>query len=108
MEPFPYVIDKSDTRVTQTADLIATGGYGELLGIAEKTHNLAELDERMQAKGKYGDPRYDWVRQMREFGCVPHGGFGMGCERFIRWLLGIPHVRDTIPFPRIFRRKISP
>lgn len=108
IEPFPYVIDKSDPRLTRTADLIATGGYGELLGVAEKTHNLSELDERMREKGKFGDPRYDWVRQLREFGCVPHGGFGMGFERFIRWLLDIPHVRDTIPFPRIFRRKIAP
>lgn len=108
IEPFPYVIDKSDPRVTRTADLIATGGYGELLGVAEKTHDLSEFDERMREKGKHGDSRYDWVRQLREFGCVPHGGFGMGFERFIRWLLDIPHVRDTIPFPRIFRRKIAP
>lgn len=108
IEPFPYVIDKSDPRVTRTADLIASNGYGELLGIAEKTADLAEIDERMAEKGKTGDPRYDWVRQLREFGCVPHGGFGIGVERFIRWLLDIPHVRDTIPFPRIFRRKIAP
>lgn len=108
IEPFPYVIDKSDERLTRTADLIATGGYGELLGVAEKIHDLSELDERMKEKGKFGDPRYNWVRQLREYGCVPHGGFGMGLERFIRWLLDIPHVRDTIPFPRIFRRKIAP
>lgn len=108
VEPFPYVIDKDDPRVTRTADLIASNGYGELLGIAEKTSDLAEIDERMTEKGKAGDSRYDWVRQLREFGCVPHGGFGIGVERFIRWLLDIPHVRDTIPFPRIFRRKITP
>lgn len=108
IEPFPYVIDKDDPRVTRTADLIATNGYGELLGIAEKIHDPSELEERMEEKGKLGDDRYEWVRQMREFGCVPHGGFGMGVERFIRWLLDIPHVRDTIPFPRIFRRKIMP
>lgn len=108
IEPFPYVIDKVDNRLTRTADLIATGGYGELLGVAEKIHKLSELDERMLEKGKLNDPRYDWVRQLRQFGCVPHGGFGMGFERLIRWILGIPHVRDTIPFPRIFRRKVTP
>lgn len=108
VEPFPYVIDKDDPRVTKTADLIASNGYGELLGIAEKTADLAELDERMAEKGKAGDPRYYWVRQLREFGCVPHGGFGIGVERFICWLLDISHVRDTIPFPRTFRRKIAP
>ncbi|MCB9807643.1 hypothetical protein H6770_00105 [Candidatus Peribacteria bacterium] len=108
VEPFPYVVDQKDTRVTMTADLIATGGYGELLGVAEKIHDLSELDERMQEKGKFGDERYDWLRDLRKNGCVPHGGFGMGFERFIRWLLDIPHVRDTIPFPRTFRRRIFP
>lgn len=108
IEPFPYVIDKDDPRLTRTADLIATNGYGELLGVAEKIADPLELAERMKEKGKFGDPRYDWVRQIRDLGCVPHGGFGMGVERFIRWLLDIPHVRDTIPFPRIFRRKIAP
>ena len=66
------------------------------------------LDERLAEKGKTGDPRYDWLRELREHGCVPHGGFGMGMERLIRWLLGIPHVRDTIPFHRAFGRKIHP
>ena len=108
IEPFPYVVDGDDPRVTKTADLIASGGYGELLGIAEKIHNLEQLDERMREKNKYGDPRYEWLRQLRQYGCVPHGGFGMGFERYIRWLLQIEHVRDTIPFPRIFRRKIAP
>lgn len=108
IEPFPYVIDKTDPRVTRTADLIASRGYGELLGIAEKIHTLEELDERMIEKGKAGDPRYEWLRQLRQSGCVPHGGFGMGVERCIRWLLDIPHVRDAMPFPRIFRRKIAP
>jgi len=108
VEPFPYVIDPDDPRVTMTADLIATCGYGELLGIAEKIHCLPELDKRMQEKGKKGDVRYEWLRDLRKNGCVPHGGFGMGLERFIRWLLDIPHVRDTIPFPRTFRRRIFP
>lgn len=108
VEPFPYVIDHDDPRVTMTADLIATGGYGELLGIAEKIYDLSELDERMQEKGKQDDTRYEWLRDLRKGGCVPHGGFGMGLERLIRWLLDIPHVRDTIPFPRTFRRRIFP
>ena len=108
IEPFPYVIDSADPRRTKTADLIASRGFGELLGIAEKIHTLPMLDERLAEKGKTGDPRYDWLRELREYGCVPHGGFGMGMERLIRWLLGIPHVRDTIPFHRAFGRKIHP
>ncbi|OGF20117.1 hypothetical protein A3I35_02175 [Candidatus Falkowbacteria bacterium RIFCSPLOWO2_02_FULL_45_15] len=108
IEPFPYVIDPDDLEVTMTADLVASKGYGELLGVAEKIHTSDILAERMREKGKQDNPKYEWVRELREFGCVPHIGFGMGVERFIRWLLQIPHVRDAIPFPRIFRRKIHP
>ncbi|OGL80203.1 hypothetical protein A3B21_02435 [Candidatus Uhrbacteria bacterium RIFCSPLOWO2_01_FULL_47_24] len=108
IEPFPYVIDSADPRRTKTADLIASRGFGELLGIAEKIHVLSMLDERLTEKGKAGDTRYEWVRELRQYGCVPHGGFGMGLERFIRWLLQIPHVRDTIPFHRAFGRRIDP
>lgn len=107
-EPFPYVISPTDPEVTQTADLIADRGFGELLGVAEKITDLTMLDERLAEKGKVDDYRYDWIRELRQFGCVPHIGFGMGLERLIRWLLNIPHVRDTIPFPRIFRRRVYP
>lgn len=108
IEPFPYVIDSADPRRTKTADLIASQGFGELLGIAEKIHELSMLDERLVEKKKTGDVRYEWLRELRQYGCIPHGGFGMGLERFIRWLLQIPHVRDTIPFHRAFGRKIAP
>lgn len=108
IEPFPYVIDTADIRRTKTADLIASRGFGELLGIAEKIHSLSMLDERLSEKGKAGDARYEWLRELRQYGCVPHGGFGAGLERLIRWLLQIPHVRDTIPFHRAFGRRIDP
>lgn len=108
IEPFPYVIDSNDPRRTKTADLIASHGFGELLGIAEKIHTLSMLDERLIEKGKAGDARYEWLRELRQYGCVPHGGFGLGLERLIRWLLQVPHVRDTIPFHRAFGRRIYP
>lgn len=108
IEPFPYVIDPKDTRITRVADLIASNGYGELLGTAEKISDLAMLDECMQDKNKSGDSRFEFVRDVHQVGCVPHAAFGMGVERMIRWMLNIPHVRDAIPFPRIFRRSVSP
>lgn len=108
IEPFPYVIDPDDPRVTRVADLIATNGYGELLGVAEKISDSAMLAERMAEKGRLDDERYEWVREVHRSGCVSHAAFGMGLERLIRWLLNIPHVRDTIPFPRIFRRRVRP
>lgn len=108
VEPFPYCIDRGNPKVTVVADLIASNGYGELLGVAEKISNISELDERLAEKGKGGDARYEWIREVHQLGCVPHAAFGMGVERMIRWLLNIPHVRDAIPFPRIFRRTIAP
>ncbi len=108
VEPFPYCIDPSDTRITRVADLIASNGMGELLGVAEKIYDIEMLDERLTEKDKRNDPRYEWVREVHQLGCVPHAAFGMGVERMIRWMLNIPHVRDAIPFPRIFRRRVYP
>lgn len=108
IEPFPYCIDQGDSRITMVADLIASNGYGELLGVAEKIHDFDMLSERMEEKNKLEDPRYEWIREVHQLGCVPHIAFGMGVERMIRWLLNIPHVRDAMPFPRIFRRRIHP
>lgn len=108
VEPFPYAIDPNDSRITMVADLIASNGCGELLGVAEKIYRPAMLDERLEEKGKLTEPRYQFVRDVHQAGCVPHIAFGMGLERLIRWLLNIPHVRDTIPFPRVVRRNIYP
>lgn len=77
-------------------------------GVAEKIPDLEMLKIRMDEKGKLNDPRYRWIEEVHQVGCVPHAAMGMGVERLVRWLLGIPHVKDTIPFPRLFRRKIYP
>ncbi len=108
LEPFPYVIDPKDAEVTRVSDLIAPRGYGELLGVAEKIYDIDELNSRMKDKGKLDNKNYKWVQELRESGYFPHVGFGMGVERFIRYILGQEHVRDAIPFPRVFRRKIYP
>jgi len=108
VEPFPYSIDQSDKRLTIVADLIASDGYGELLGVAEKIFSSSMLDERMAEKNKSLDERYNFVREVHDFGCSPHIAFGMGLERAIRWFLSIPHVRDTIPFPRVAGRSFYP
>jgi asparaginyl-tRNA synthetase len=107
VEPFPYVIDEENPTVTKVADLIAPRGYGELCGVAEKIFDPTMLDERMEEKGKLGDDRYDFVVDVHKAACVPHIAFGMGLERLLRWLLDIPHVRDTIPFPRSAGRNIN-
>jgi len=108
LEPFPYVVDPNDPEVTRVSDLIAPSGYGELLGVAEKIYDYDTILDRMKDKNKMDNPNYEWVADLRKSGFFPHVGFGMGVERFIRWVLGQEHVRDAIPFPRVFRRKVYP
>ena len=108
-EPFPYCLDPSDNRLTMVADLIMSDGHGALGGVAEKIFDAESLQERMIEKGKNPrDGRHDFIMDIHKFGCVPHAAFGIGLERLIRWYLGLPHVRDAIGFPRVFRRKVYP
>ena len=105
LEPFPYCLCKEDQRLSMTADLIAPNGFGEICGVAEKSYDMASLEERLLEKGMEGMLKeYGWVKESRNFGMVPHTAFGMGFERLLRWLCGNQHVKDNIPFPRIFDR----
>ncbi len=106
IEPFPYV-KSDDSRVTKTADLIAPDGFGELLGVAEKIWKPEELLKNMKDHDKNND-RYRWYLELRQIGSIPHSGFGVGLERLIRWFLKLDHVRDAIPFPRMFGRNPNP
>ena len=108
IEGFPYKIVEDENEVTYTADLIATNGFGEILGIADKITDVSELEIRLREKGKDIDPQYEWFKELRTYGTVPHCGLGMGVERLIRWLFQLPHVRDAMPFPRSMGRKIYP
>lgn len=110
LEPFPYALNEQDLMTVNVADLHAPGGFGELLGVAEKIYKLDELEKRANEKGfsqKQLD-RLQWYFDLRSAACIQHGGMGMGVERTIRWMLGLPHVRDTIPFPRLSGRKPRP
>jgi len=109
VEPFPYLVDDLNPRSTKTADLIATDGYGEILGIAEFIYKPDELIKRLKECGKFSEiKRFEWYLELKQYGSVPHSGFGMGVERVLRWLLKLPHVRDTFPFPRLYHRKPYP
>jgi len=109
LEPFPYSICHSDNELSMTADLIAPDGFGEICGVAEKSFTREALEVRLKEKGKQDMmDTYGWVLESRDFGMVPHTAFGMGFERVIRWLCGVSHVKDVIPFPRIFGRDPVP
>lgn len=98
MRPAP---DRED--VVLCADLIAPEGYGEIIGGSERIHDLELLEARLKEHGLESDA-YQWYAELRKYGSVPHSGFGLGLERTVAWICGSPHVRETIPFPRLLNR----
>ena len=100
---FYMKIKPGDPRVVRNFDLLAPEGYGEIIGGSQREEQLPVLLEAMQAKGLKPED-YDWYLDLRRYGSVPHGGFGLGIERIITWLCGLQHVRETIPFPRTMGR----
>ena len=95
--------DQDDARVVRNLDVLAPEGYGEIIGGSQREDDLDTLLERMQAEGMDTVP-YEWYLDMRRYGTVPHGGFGLGIERTVSWICGLKHIRETIAFPRLMGR----
>jgi asparaginyl-tRNA synthetase len=95
--------DPDRPEVVLGTDMIAPEGYGELIGGGQRIHELALLQQRIQEHG-LPEELYSWYVDLRRYGSVPHSGFGMGLERLIAWVTGRPHLRETIPFPRMIGR----
>lgn len=91
-------------EVCRSVDLLAPEGYGEITGGSERIYDRALLEQRVASIGL---PRevYAWYLDLRRFGSVPHAGFGMGLERTVAWVCGLPHIRETIPYARMLNRK---
>lgn len=90
-------------EICRSVDLLAPEGYGEITGGSERIYDQALLEERV---GEIGIPReaYAWYLDLRRFGSVPHAGFGIGLERTVAWMCGLPHIRETIPYARMINR----
>ena len=94
---------RENPRVVHNMDLLAPEGYGEIIGGSQREDQLDALEQAIRAKGlEPGD--YNWYLDLRRYGSVPHGGFGLGVERTLTWICGLKHVRETIPFPRTMGR----
>jgi asparaginyl-tRNA synthetase len=91
-------------EVCRSVDLLAPEGYGEITGGSERIHDPVLIEERVS---KIGIPRenYAWYLDLRKYGSVPHAGFGLGLERTVAWICGLPHIRETIPYARLMNRK---
>jgi asparaginyl-tRNA synthetase len=98
MEPEPQRPD-----VALCVDVLAPEGYGEIIGGSQRMASHELLLKRIH-EHNLPEEAFKWYLDLRKFGSVPHGGFGMGIERAVAWICGLEHVRETIPFPRMLNR----
>jgi asparaginyl-tRNA synthetase len=103
IKAFYFQPDEQRPEVALGVDFIAPEGYGEIIGGGQRIHDLELLDKRLEEHNLPREP-FEWYRDLRRFGTVPHAGFGMGVERFVAWMCGLEHVRETIPYPRMLYR----
>ncbi len=92
-----------DPRTVLCADLLAHEGYGEMIGGSQREDDLDKLVARIQHEGLPMDA-YGWYIDLRKYGTFVHSGFGLGLERTVAWICGLPHIRECIAFPRMMNR----
>ncbi|MBU1023881.1 asparagine--tRNA ligase, partial [bacterium] len=95
--------DPDDDKYSLSMDLLAPEGYGEIIGGSQRIHDHDLLMARIKEHNLPVDD-FQWYLDLRKYGSVPHAGFGLGVERFVTWICGIRHIRQTIPFPRTLGR----
>jgi asparaginyl-tRNA synthetase len=95
MEP-----DPSNPDQVLALDILAPEGYGEIIGGSQRIHDYELLLQRVKDH-ELPIESFQWYLDVRKFGTFPHSGFGMGIERFVAWVSGLKHLRETIPYPRM-------
>ncbi len=98
MEPDPREPD-----LALCVDVLAPEGYGEIIGGSERIHDYDLLLKRIK-ENNLPQAAFQWYLDIRKYGSVRHGGFGIGLERTVAWICGLPHVRETIPYPRMLHK----
>ena len=87
------------------ADMLAPRGFGEITSGGLREDNILSITERIKKEG-LDLAAYDWYLDLRNYGSVPHGGFGLGIERLMRWITNVGDIKETVPFPRTISRVI--
>ncbi len=95
--------DPDDPRYALGVDVLAPEGYGEIIGGGQREDDLETLLAAIRAHG-LPEEAFRWYVDLRRYGSFPHSGFGLGVERTLAWICGLPHVRETIPFPRMLEK----
>ncbi len=103
VKAFYMMEDPKNPETVQGCDFLAPEGHGEIIGGSQREHDLEKIKERLRAQGE--DPlEYEFYLDTRRYGSVPHGGFGLGVERVIKWICGLESIKDAIAFPRTMER----
>ena len=103
LKAFYFKKDPADPLLALNMDMLAPEGYGEIVGGGQREDDLAKLEAAIVAH-ELPPEAFEWFVDLRRYGTFPHAGFGLGIERTVAWLCGLPHVRETIPFPRMLNR----
>jgi asparaginyl-tRNA synthetase len=93
----------ADPRTVLCDDLLAPEGYGEIIGGSQREDNYDKLLHRIREEG-LPEEAYSWYLDLRKYGTFVHSGFGLGLERTVSWICGLPHLREAIAFPRMMHR----
>lgn len=92
--------DPEDSRLALCVDVIAPEGVGEIIGGSEREDRLDILEKKIE-EHQLNKEAFSWYLDLRRYGSVPHAGFGLGLERTVGWITGVPHVRETVAYPRM-------
>ena len=95
--------DPQDPKTALCFDMIAPGGYGEIIGGSQRSTDIEYMQQRLRDMGEKTE-HYEWYFDLRRYGSVPHAGYGLGVERVVAWICGLDNIKDAIPFPRTMLR----
>ena len=103
VKAFYMKLDPDRPELALCVDMLAPEGYGEIVGGGQRLDDYELLLSKIQ-EHQLPQEAFEWYLDLRRYGTVPHSGFGMGIERFVAWMCGLEHVRETIPYPRMLYR----
>lgn len=103
VKPFYVKQDPDNKNVGLAADMLAPQGFGEISSGGLRGDDIVSMTERIRKEG-LNPAAYDWYLDLRKYGSVPHGGFGLGIERLVRWITNAEDIKDTVLFPRTMSR----
>jgi asparaginyl-tRNA synthetase len=103
VKPFYVKEDPDNMGIGLAADMLAPQGFGEITSGGLREDDISALTDRIRKEG-LDSSSYGWYLDLRRYGSVPHGGFGLGIERLMRWITNVEDIKDTVLFPRTMSR----